>query len=139
MARGQSNDNAHFRKQFLDELKQKGKKSLGGAVGLPDEKDWQNIRNIIALYRRESMKRYGYDRLVDCITQARKEYREAGRDYSGGKFAVVNKASSMRYHFELPENLVGMIQLAYPLMFTDRDHYHWFCKHFAELGIAEKF
>ena len=134
----QNNDN--FARDFKQEVNKLGHhKSLAGAVGMPDQKDWENICNIIKLYRKESIKRYGFDILLDCVTQARNEYREAGRDYSQGKFNIVNKDSAMRYHFEFPESFVGVIQTAYPLMFTSKEHYHWFLKHFGELRISEKF
>ena len=133
-------NNTSFAKDFGTEVGKRGHhKSLAGAVGLPDQKDWENICNMIAVYRKNSVRNYGFDVLVDCIANAKEEYHAQGRDYSGGKFNVVNKDSGMRYHFEFPESFVAWIQLSYPLMFTDKNHYHWFCKRFSDLRIAEKF
>lgn len=129
-----------FSKEFLAEARKKGSfKPLAGVVGMPDKEDWENIVSMISLYRRKSVEKYGYDILVDCIATARKQYKSEGRDYSKGKFNIVNKDSAMRYHFELPESFVHMIEKAYPLMFVDREHYHWFCRNFAELRISDSF
>lgn len=130
-----------FTREFLDEAKRKGNiKSLGSVVGLPDKEDWANICNIISVYRKESVKRYGFDILVDCIATGKRDYRLYGGRYDNKApgFNLVNKDSNMRYHFELPESFVRVIERAYPLMFTNKDHYHWFCKHFSELSIAER-
>lgn len=133
-------NNDSFARDFKLEVNKTGHhKSLAGAVGMPDQKDWENICNMIKIYRKRSVELLGYDQLLHCVTEARKEYQESGRDYSNGKFAVVNKDSGMRYHFEFPEGFVHFIQTAYPLLFTDKDHYHWFLKNFSELRISDKF
>ena len=133
-------NNDNFAKDFSKEVVKVGSiKGLAGAVGMPDATDWQNIRNMIKLYRKTTISLYGFDMLLDCVTKARQEYQETGRDYSHGKFNLVNKDSGMRYHFEFPESFVSYIQKAYPLMFTDAQHYHWFVKNFSDLRISEKF
>jgi hypothetical protein len=131
-----------FAKEFLSEAQKKGTvKSLGSVVGLPDKEDWENICRMIDLFRKESVKRYGFDILVDAIATARKETEQYGGKYEkiAKGFNVVNKDSHMRYHFELPESFVEYITRAYPLMFTDKAHYHWFCRNFGSLRIPERF
>jgi hypothetical protein len=130
-----------FAQDFLQEAKHKGSvKSLGDVVGLPDKEDWVNICNMISVFRKESVKHYGFDILVDCIATGKRDYELNGGKYDGlaPGYNLVNKDSAMRYHFELPESFVHVIERAYPLMFTNKDHYHWFCKHFSELSIAER-
>lgn len=133
---------SEFARDFSKEVSRTGSvKSLGDAIGLPDDGDWQNITNIIGVYRKESVKKYGFDILIDCIANARKEYHNFGGKYDtlAVQKNLVNKDSGMRYHFEFPESFVKTIELAYPLMFKDRKHYHWFCKKFAGLGITGEF
>lgn len=127
---------------FVTEARKRGEvKSLAGAVGMPDKEDYDNICNIISLYRKESVRRYGFDILVDAIATARREHDEFGGKYENRAkgFNLVNKDSNMRYNFELPESLIRAIELAYPLMFTDLKHYTWFCKNFKSLMISERF
>lgn len=131
-----------FAQGFMDEVNRTGNvKSLVGAVGMPDKDDWRNIVEMISVYRKESVRRYGFDILTDCIATARREFAEFGGKYESRApgFNLVNKDSNMRYHFELPGSFVRMIELAYPLMFKDKKHYHWFCRNFAELRIADRF
>jgi hypothetical protein len=131
-----------FAKDFIGEAQTKGNiKSLAGVVGMPDQEDWQNICSIISVYRKESIKRFGFDILVDCIASARKDYAQYGGKYESKAkgFNLVNKDSNMRYHFELPESFVHVIEKAYPLMFVDKNHYHWFCRNFSELRISDRF
>lgn len=131
-----------FAKDFIAEAKKNGGfKSIGAAVGMPDNEDWDNIIKIIKVYRAESVKRFGFDILADCINSARKEAAQYGGKYENKAkgFNLVNKDSNMRYHFELPETFVHVIERAYPTMFTSREHYAWFCKHFKELMIPDRY
>lgn len=131
-----------FAREFTSEaFKQGGFRALAGAVGMPDKKDWENIVQMIALYRKKSVDIYGYDILVTCITDARRDYQQNGGKYDSvaRDFNLVNKDSNMRYHFELPESFVRWIEVGYPLMFKDLKHYHWFCKNFRELMIPGRF
>lgn len=133
---------SQFAKDFLEEVSKKGDiKSLGDAVGLPDQGDWRNIMNMITVFRKESIKKYGFDILVDCIATARRDYLQNGGKYNAQAkdYNLVNKGSNMRYHFELPESFVKTIELAYPLMFKNKKHYAWFCKNFSQLRITEKY
>ncbi len=137
----QANQN-EFTKEFLKEAQKKGTvKSLGTVIGLPDKEDWENICRIIDIYRKESIKRYGFDVLVDCIATARKDTEQHGGryDHIAKGFNLVNKDSNMRYVFEFPESFVTIIQKAYPIMFSDKEHFRWFCRNFATLRIAGRF
>lgn len=117
-------------KRQLDEGKTK---TLADAVGLPDEDDWKNIVKMIAIYREATVKKYGYDILVETIANARKDASNADA------FLLVNKDSNMRHVFELPESFVNLIEKAYPLMFKSKKHFSWFARHFKELRISEKY
>lgn len=128
-----------FAQDFLKEVDKRGSMSgLADAIGLPDEGDWKNIMNIITVFRKESVKKYGFDILVDCIANARKDYAQYGgkHDKIGKEYNLVNKDSSMRYHFEFPESFVKTVEIAYPFMFRNKKHYAWFCKNFKQLSIT---
>lgn len=129
-----------FAKDFLTEAQKKGVKSLAGAVGMPDKDDFDNICNMIAIYRKKSVEEYGYDILVWCVADAKRDKEQSGGKYESKAkgFNLVNKDSNMRYHFELPDTFVAMIQRVYPLMFSSTEHYHWFTKNFRELMIPER-
>lgn len=131
-----------FAEEFRSEaVKNGGLRTLGDAVGLPDKEDWNNIVRIINLYRKESIKKYGKDILVESIADARKEHGLAGNRYSqySEKYQLVNKDSNMRHVFELPESFIHAIEKAYPLMFQEKTHFAWFAKNFKELRISEKY
>lgn len=131
-----------FSKEFINEAQKKGGfKTLGGVVGLPDHEDWQNIVRLINRYRKASIKKYGYDILVESIAEAKKEHTVAGNRYDrySGEYQLVNEGSNMRHVFELPESFVHAIERVYPLMFSEVDHFQWFARHFRELRIPDKY
>jgi hypothetical protein len=130
-----------FAKDFNKESTTKGFRDLGDAVGMPDEGDWKNITNMIAVYRQTTKEKYGQDFLVDCISNAKKEYRELGGKYDNlaKGFNLANKESNMRFHFEFPESFLFFIEKGYPTMFRNKKHYAWFCKNFKELMIPDRY
>jgi hypothetical protein len=129
-----SND---FASEFTKEAKDRGGfKTLAGAVGMPDKDDWETIVKLINIFRKDSVKRYGKDILVECISNAKKEHIASAHD-SG--FMLVNKDSSMRHIFELPESFIHVIEKSYPLMFQDKKHFAWFSRNFKELRLPEKY
>ena len=128
---------ADFSKEARAEATRLGHfKTFGDDMPLPDQKDWENIVRLINKYRRESVQQYGFDILIDCISNAKKEHAMAGH---GSDFLVVNKDSNMRHIFEFPESFVIAIQRVYPVMFTSKKHFAWFCRNFGELMLSEKY
>lgn len=131
-----------FADEYRDEAQKKGGfKDLGDAVGMPDKEDWKNIVSIIEVTRKACIKKYGFDILVDCIANARKDRTENDNKY--GKlhldYGLVNKDSNMRHVMELPEEFMHAIEKGYPIMFSNRDHFSWFCRNFKELLIGDKY
>jgi hypothetical protein len=130
-----------FAEDFNKESATTGLRDLGDAVGMPDEGDWKNIVNMIAVYRKASIAKFGYDKLTDCIVNAKKEYEELGGKYDSiaRGFNLANKQSNMRLHFEFPQDFLLYIEQGYPTLFRSKKHYHWFCKNFKELMIPDRY
>jgi len=131
---------------FADEYKEAadksgGFKNIGDAVGMPDKEDWQNIVRIISITRKATTKKYGFDILIDCIANARKERADSGYKYGEltKEFGLVNKESNMRHVMELPQEYMYAIEKAYPIMFTNKEHFAWFCQNFKELLISGRY
>jgi hypothetical protein len=107
-------------------------KTLGDAVGLPDEQDKEAIRRMILRYEK---KHPGY--IQGARDEAKREHQAQGGKTA--EFGEVNKAARGRVLFELPEELYQSIYNSYPLMFSDTKHLRWFVKNFKELLIPEKY
>ncbi len=101
-------------------------------VGLPDEKDKENILIIIKNFEKENP-----GVLVHTIESARRDFKEQG--FEKAEFGVVNKAAQGRIVFELPQELAGKIEEAYPFMFRDKKHFAWFVQNFKALMIPAKY
>src|SRR5688572_5416829 len=106
------------------------KKTLGEAIGLPDDVDKENIRKIILKYDK---KHPGY--IQHAISEAKADF--AGTDKA--KFGEVNKSAHGRVLFELPEELHANLETYIPTLFREKTHLRWFIKHFKELLIPEKY
>lgn len=107
-------------------------KSLGDAVGLPDELDKEFIRKLITKYDKK------YPGFIKAARdEARAQHAAAGGDTA--KFSEVNSDARGRLLFELPEELHHNIEQSYPLMFSNKKHFRWFCKNFKELMIPDKY
>lgn len=133
---------ADFARDFRNAAKAAGHvKTLGDAIELPDQEDWNNIVRIINRYRKESIKIYGEDVLIKIISDAKKEHALAGNRYErySSEYQLVNKDSNLRHIFELPPALVRMIESVYPVMFSSKKHFAWFARNFKELRIADKY
>lgn len=107
------------------------KKDLVGLVGMPDRDDKRNIMAMITKFERENPGMIAYN-----IRMARDDHANSGHDL---KFNIVGQEAGRRHVFELPEGLVKIIEMGYPLMFTDKKHFAWFCKNFSFLMIPEKY
>lgn len=108
-------------------------KTLGDAIGMPDEKDEEFLRELVKQYEKKSGGLLGY-----TVRQARREF-ESGRHGSlRNEKANVNSASNMRYVFELPESFVGLVERYFPTMFREPKHFNWFKKKLPGLMIRPK-
>lgn len=129
-------------KQIREEATKAGHfKTVSDIIPLPDKEDWNNICRIINKYRKESVAKYGKDILVECIADARDNHLQSGSKYGrlSKEYQLVNKHSNMRHIFEFPESFVSAIQQVYPVMFTDKRHFAWFCQNFKELTLSGKY
>jgi len=107
-----------------------GPKSVADIVGMPDDADKENIRNILKNYDRKNP---GF--LAHTISEA----KEDQKNNSLTDFGITNKQAGGRIVLELPEEVHRLIQEAYPLIFSDKKHFRWFTKNFRELLIPEKY
>lgn len=97
-------------------------------VGLPDDKDKQNILILIKNYEKKNP-----GKLMYTINEAREQLYSQGHDAE--KFGVVNKGAQGRWMFELPADLAQQIEEAYPFMFRDRKHFDWFKRNFEPIML----
>lgn len=110
-------------------------KDLGDAIGMPTEADKRFIRKLILAYDR---KHPGW--IKATIDQARNDQRENSTAFNDKtRFGLVDKQSSRRHLFELPEELYLEIERYFPTMFYTRSHFHWFVKNFPELLLPERY
>lgn len=92
-------------------------------MGLPDEKDIKNIKTII---RNHEKARPG--EMAGYVAQAKKERDTVDLDASFGAM----KSGSARRTLTMPIGLLRMIEEAYPLMFSNKDHIAWFKANFPQ-------
>jgi len=115
--------------------KRGGVKSLGDYIGLPTPQDREAIRLMLLQYD----KRYP-NRTLHTIQMARNEQFENSAAFKDiGEYGEIQEAGHRRHLFELPEDLVYMIETKYPLMFRNKKHFAWFCKNFPELRLSRKY
>lgn len=107
---------------------------VAAAVGLPDDKDLQNIENCINQYE---LARPG--ELQRFIAQAKKDQADLKNDTGSNhaKYKSTGKPS-FRHAVSLPIGLYRMIEEAYPLMFSNTEHLHWFMRKFPKFNIARR-
>jgi hypothetical protein len=106
-------------------------KTLGSAIGLPDNGDKEIIRKFLVQYEKAHPGEIKFHR-----DAARARIVESGKST---EFAIVDKDSNRRYMFELPVGVGQFLEKSYPLMFRDKQHFAWFCKNFQELMIGERY
>lgn len=110
-------------------------KTLGDAIGMPDDVDKAFIRRIILEYERENP-----GLIKHAIDEARKDQSESSMAFDDKrKFGLVDKQSSRRHLLELPEGLMQQFERYYPTLFREKKHFTWFCKNFKELMLPEKY
>lgn len=120
----------------LGDITNKQYKTLGDAVGMPDEVDKENIRKIILKFEREHP-----GEILAII-----EYAKASSSAFTNEFGLVSgksnskgiSSNSLRYQMELPPDLHRKIEEYIPTIFSDKKHYAWFKKNFRELFLPEK-
>lgn len=110
-------------------------KSLGDAIGMPDEHDREFIRRLLLDYERKHPGQIKFT--LDTAKSDQWENDSAFRERS--KFGLVDAQSSRRHLFELPASLMQLIERYYPTMFREKKHFAWFCKNFKELRLTEKY
>lgn len=122
--------NDQFAKEVLNHTGGKqGVRTLADAIGMPDATDKAYITKLILRYEKR------YPGLIkSAVDQAKEETHTKINE-----FAIIDKHSSRRYLFELPEELIANIEKAYPTMFREKKHFAWFCKNFKGLMIAERY
>lgn len=107
---------------------------MATSVGLPDGSDVENINNAIKQYE---VARPG--ELNRFIRQAKRDGELAANEYASNmKFGESKDKAYFRQSLTMPIGLYRMIDEAYPLMFTDKRHLHWFMKNFPQFNVAKK-
>lgn len=111
-------------------------KTLGDAVGMPDDTDKENIRKIILKYEKKNPGE------IKRILDFAKVHSLAAQNQYGLISEQSKKgisSSGIRYLLELPPKLHEQIEEYIPTIFRDKKHFRWFCKNFKELLIPEKY
>lgn len=107
-------------------------------VGMPDDWDKQNLRNLIENFYKEKFEMVGGKLLTGKqwtkleVEDARKKHDQVLKDSHGVKI----ENSELRVGTALPNLLWNRIEEAYPTMFRDKDHFNWFIENFPEFKVA---
>lgn len=109
-------------------------RAMATSVGLPDDKDVENINRCIKQYETA---RPG--ELKIFIKQAKREQAMLDNDLGQNheKYRSAGKPS-FRRALTMPIGLYRMIDEAYPLMFNNPEHLHWFMRKFQQFNIARR-
>lgn len=113
-------------------MQKKELKTLGDAIGMPDDIDKERIRKIILKYEKKYPGQITYTRDV-----AKRDFQDQGGRKA--RFGEVNKQAHGRVLFELPEELHRQLEEYIPTLFRETKHFQWFCRNFKELLIVEKY
>lgn len=108
--------------------------TMATSVGLPDDRDIENIK---AAMRQYNTVRPG--EIQAHIKKAKKEQQMlANEDGSNMRFGESKNKAYFRRSLTMPIGLYRMIDDAYPLMFTDKRHLHWFMRNFPMFNVARR-
>lgn len=119
-----------FSKEFLKAKQDTPLGKLGDVVPLPDDEDKERLIKILVRFERRNP---GF--LIHFRNEARMELQKKRDEIRAtGQIPKKNRAGNVR--FELPYTLHKQISDAYPLMFTNKKHLHWFMKNFPELVVT---
>jgi hypothetical protein len=111
-------------------------KTSAKAVGLPDDLDVKNIETILRNYE---IARPG--EIKKFVQLAREESENLKNDFGSNSRGVLKGTESgteFRRAVTMPIGLFRQIEEAYPLMFTNKKHLHWFMKKFPMFTVARK-
>lgn len=98
-------------------------------VGLPDDKDKANIDTLIKTY----------DTANPGVIRGYVEHAKAQRDANFNDFgATRDKNNQLRHTMTIPGDLIILIERAYPLMFANKKHIHWFKKNYPMFSTANR-
>jgi len=114
-------------------------KSLGDAVGMPDDTDKENIRKIIMRFEKKNP-----GAIPHTISEAKQDMKANSSALHEIKdLGLVEKKSMSSANralvFELPEALVDELEKYIPTLFRDRKHFQWFVKNFKELMVPDRY
>lgn len=103
------------------------RKDLADVVGMPDEKDRENIVAIIKKYDKH------FKGEIEAV------YRDAKKNATDHRYVskFESKEGRKRLSISLPTALMREIEEAYPAMFTSPKHFAWFERNFRGLVINE--
>lgn len=109
-------------------------KTTATAVGLPDDLDVKNIETILRNYE---IAKPGEIKMY--VKLAKDEQTNLKNDFGSnhGSFQSTGK-ETYRRSLTMPIGLYRQIEEAYPLMFTNKNHLHWFMKKFPMFNVARK-
>jgi len=104
------------------------------ATGLPDDLDVENINVILRNYeiaRPGEIKTY--------VKQAKEEQKNL-KNESGSNASAYTESAKVQYRraLTMPIGLFRQIEEAYPLMFSNKNHLHWFMRKFPQFNVAKK-
>ncbi len=103
------------------------------AVGLPDDADINNIKVILRNYE---LARPGEIKVF--VKAAKAEQKELNNDFGSNAKSAANIGGDYRKAVTMPIGLFRIIEEAYPLMFTNKTHLHWFMRKFPQFCVARK-
>lgn len=104
------------------------------AVGLPDDTDIKNINTIIRNYE---IARPGEIKVF--VKLAKDEQQNLKNDF-GSNHKSFTETGKIRYRrgITMPIGLLRQIEESYPLMFSNKDHLHWFMRKYPMFCVAKK-
>lgn len=114
-----------------EEIGKRSQKEIGKDIGsVPDEWDYKNLKVLIESYEK------AYPGILRKLeSDAKVELALSTRDNT---YSVFNKESEGRKMMWLPQELQEVLEAAYPSLWTNKDHLHWFLKRFPQFRIPEK-
>jgi len=109
-------------------------KSMATSVGLPDDLDIKNIETIINNYNKAKP-----GEIAGYIKHAKAEQKDLKFE-TGSNSKAFTESGQIQYRraLTMPIGLLRQIEEAYPLMFTNKKHLHWFMKKFPMFNVARK-
>jgi len=109
-------------------------KDWASIVGMPDQKDKENIEFLIKVFE---AKFPGY--IAACVKQEKDEEAEiAGGFHKVDPHLMKSYQSGLRKVMVIPPELAATLKESYPTMFKDKAHFHWFVRNFPQFRVAEK-